>query len=62
MSQATMKLDGLDQPEAWSSLEWLIGTIAVAVLGDTLRPSGRLTPALRLPQAAPHERSAKGDS
>ena len=31
---------GLSQPEAWSALGWVIGAIAVAIAGDTARPSG----------------------
>lgn len=31
----------LDQEQVWSSLQWLIGAIGVAVLGDTARPSGK---------------------
>lgn len=31
----------LDQAQVWDALAWLIGTIAVAVGGDTLRPSGQ---------------------
>ena len=31
----------LDQEQVWSSLQWLIGAIGVAVVGDTARPSGK---------------------
>ena len=30
----------LDQVEAWSTMEWVIGVIGTAILGDTFRPSG----------------------
>jgi hypothetical protein len=35
----------IEQGKAWDTLTWLIGTIAVAVGGDTLRPSGQKTSA-----------------
>jgi hypothetical protein len=30
----------LDQATTWNALEWLVGAIGAAVIGDTVRPSG----------------------
>ncbi len=30
----------LAQPEAWGALEWFLGVVGLAILGDTARPSG----------------------
>jgi hypothetical protein len=30
----------LNNPEVWSTLRWLIGTLSLAIIGDTARPSG----------------------
>lgn len=35
----------------WSALEWLIGAIGAAVLGDTVRPSGMTASAFRVARA-----------
>jgi hypothetical protein len=31
----------ISQPEVWSTLQWVLGGIGVAVAGDTYRPSGQ---------------------
>ena len=33
--------DVIEQTQAWDALEWLIIFLGTAVLGDTVRPSGR---------------------
>lgn len=30
----------LSQPETWEALEWVVGMLGVAIIGDTARPSG----------------------
>jgi hypothetical protein len=31
---------GLNTPETWDTLRWLIGALSIAIVGDTARPSG----------------------
>lgn len=33
----------LVQPEVWEVCKWVIGTLAAAIGGDTVRPSGKAT-------------------
>lgn len=43
----------LDQEQVWSTLQWLIGAIGVAVAGDTARPSGMKAGAFGVTSAPP---------
>lgn len=52
----------LSQPEAWAALEWLVGMLAVAIIGDTARPSGMKGAAFGLtaaPKGADEPKAAK---
>lgn len=40
------------QDMTWSALEWLVGVIGAAVLGDTVRPSGMKASAFNVARAA----------
>jgi hypothetical protein len=40
LDQTDLAIVVLDQDKVWTALEWLIGAIGLAVVGDTARPSG----------------------
>lgn len=45
--------EALDQATTWNALEWLIGAIGAAVIGDTVRPSGMQASAFHVTRTAP---------
>lgn len=43
----------LDQGGTWSAMQWLLGVVGAAIIGDTVRPSGQATSAFRGAEPAP---------
>lgn len=43
----------LDQAGVWSTLEWLIGAVGIAVAGDSIRPSGQRASAFHVSSSEP---------